>query len=148
MKNNRSKMNQKTERELYFYPPDTVGSNSDGYFHRLNSDQKEALLELQKWSRDNNVDIVSLSIHTLHPTLTLLRYLRANNFDSAKAVAHMLANIKWREQKNVKKLLDMSPEDILGCPMKLVTEGIYICIFMYIYIYICVCLYIYTYIYI
>jgi hypothetical protein len=115
-------MNQETERELYFYPPNTVGSNSDGYFHRLDNDQKEALSSLQTWSVDNNVDIISLSVHTLHPTLTLLRYLRANNFVCDKAIAHILTNIKWREKMNVKELVKMSPEDILGCPMTLVTE--------------------------
>lgn len=116
------RMNVESERELYFYPPNTSGSDTDGYFHRLDHYQKEALVELQKWAGDNDVDIVSLSIHTLHPTLTLLRYLRANGFDSDKAMAHILSNIKWRDKMNVKKLVKMSPEEILGCPMQLVTE--------------------------
>jgi hypothetical protein len=30
-----------TEEELYFYPPNTAGSNCSGYFHRLENEQKE-----------------------------------------------------------------------------------------------------------
>lgn len=93
------------EHELYFYPPNTVGSNSEGYFHRLNDEQNEALLTLQRWRVEKNIDMSSVSRHTLHPTLTLLRYLRANSFDPELAITHMTTNIAWRIENKVDDLV-------------------------------------------
>lgn len=96
------------EQELYFYPPNTAGSNNEGYFHRLNSDQKESLRSVQRWVEDKKIDMMLLSRHTLHPTLTMLRYLRANAFDSELAIAHMATNIAWRAEMNVDELVSCS----------------------------------------
>ena len=97
-----------TEEELFFYPPNTAGSNNEGYFHRLNPEQKETLLEVQKWVREKGIDMSSLGKHTLHPTLTILRYLRANGFDADLAITHMTTNIAWRIENKVDELVRIS----------------------------------------
>jgi hypothetical protein len=106
----------------YFYPPNTPGSTLDGFYHRLNDDQKEALLSVQKWVIENDVDMALLASQTLHPTLTLLRYLRANNFDIDKAIAHMKANIAYRADMKVDELITKTPDEILGCSMEKLME--------------------------
>jgi hypothetical protein len=93
------------EANLFFYPPDTVGSNNEGYFHRLNNDQKEALSTLKKRVAEKKLDMAKLSVHILHPTLILLRYLRANGFDPDLAMTHMTANIQWRIGMKVDELV-------------------------------------------
>lgn len=93
------------EANLFFYPPDTVGSNNEGYFHRLNNDQNEALSTLKKRVAEKKLDMAKLSVHTLHPTLILLRYLRANGFDPDLAMTHMAANVEWRTGMKVDELV-------------------------------------------
>lgn len=91
--------------DLVFYPPGTAGSINEGYYHRLNEDQKEALVRTQKWVENQKIDMALLSTHTLHPTLLQLRYLRANGFDSTAAIAHMKTNIDWRIENKVDELV-------------------------------------------
>lgn len=95
------------ETDLFFYPPNTAGSNNEGYFHRLNVDQKEALLTVQRWVVDKKIDMTLLSSHTLHPTLTILRYLRANGFDPDITITHIKTNITWR--------LEMKVDELVSC---------------------------------
>ena len=93
------------EIDLVFYPPGTAGSMNEGYYHRLNEDQKEALIRTQEWVENQKLDMSLLSTHSLHPTLVKLRYLRANGFDSIAAIAHMKSNIAWRIENKVDELV-------------------------------------------
>jgi hypothetical protein len=93
------------ETELFSYPPNTAGSENEGYFRRLNADQRSALSAVQKWAAEKRTELGALSSHTLHPTLLLLRYLRANNFYPDLAITHLSANIKWRSDLNVDELV-------------------------------------------
>ena len=108
--------------ELYFYPANSPYNDIDGYYRRLNNEQQEALVEVQKWVIDKDIDMATLCKHTLHPTLTLLRYLRANGFDVEKSIEHMSANIQWRIDTKVDELTRMQPEDILGCSLPSLTQ--------------------------
>jgi hypothetical protein len=97
------------------YPEGSSYASAKGYLNNLNADQDEALSAIQIWIIDNNVEIKALSSCTLHPTLLLLRYLRANNFDVEKTIQHIISNLKWREdQKLTTDILTKRPEDILG----------------------------------
>ena len=53
--------------------------------------------------------------------LLLLRYLRANGFDTAKTIQHILKNIAWRQEMGVNEIAEQLPEDILGCKMSELT---------------------------
>lgn len=75
-------MEDETE-SIYLYPPHTPGSDLDTcihYLHKLNESSKETLKTVQRWVIDNQIDVSALNKSSLHPTLTLLRYLRANGF--------------------------------------------------------------------
>ena len=93
------------EADLYSYPPNTAGSEKEGYFRRLTADQRSALSAVQQWAAEKRAELGSLSSHTLHLTLLLLRYLRANNFDPDLAIAHLVASINWRSDMNVEELV-------------------------------------------
>ena len=105
----------------YYYPVNSPYNNSEGFFHHLTTEQADALLQVQKWVVDDDVDMANLTPHTLHPVLTLLRYLRANGFDAEKAIEHMSKNIEWRAENKVDELTTMNPEDILGCSLASLT---------------------------
>ena len=104
------------EANLFFYPPDTVGSNNEGYFHRLNKDQQDALSTLKKRVAEKKLDMAKLAVHILHPTLILLRYLRANGFDPDLAMTHMTANVEWRKGMKVDELV--STQHLIGTSSK------------------------------
>ena len=53
--------------------------------------------------------------------LVLLRYLRANGFDTSKAMQHIVKNIAWRQEMGVSEIVEQLPEDILGCKMSELT---------------------------
>ena len=93
------------QHELYLYPPNTIGSNNEGYFHRLNFDQQESLKIVERWVEEKQIDMLLLSRNALHPTLTMLRYLRANGFDPELAITHMTTNIAWRIEMKVDELV-------------------------------------------
>lgn len=101
------------ESELYCYPPNTAGSEKEGYFRRLNADQRSALSTVQKWAGERRTELGVLSSHTLHITLLLLRYLRANNFDPDLTIAHLVASVKWRSDLNVDELVRQSFQSFL-----------------------------------
>ena len=63
-----------------------------------------------------------LCLYTVDQRLTILRYLRANNFDVKKTITHIKNNIQYRKDKNVRELVNMNPEDILGFPMEKLME--------------------------
>jgi CRAL/TRIO domain len=110
------------ENDLYYYPTGTPGSEQHGFYRRLTSEQQEALKAIQKWAVGTDVNIANLGVHTLHPTLTLLRYLRANNFDIEKTTEHIARNIAWRAEHGVDELIKKRPEDILGCSLESLTQ--------------------------
>ena len=109
------------ETELYSYPPNTAGSEKEGYFRRLNADQRSALSTVQKWAA-GTTELGVLSSHTLHTTLLLLRYLRANNFDSDLAIAHLEASIKWRSDLNVDDLVRLKAFYFFPASIQLCSE--------------------------
>lgn len=104
------------------YPPESQYYGKEGYLHNLTVAQESVLCDVQKWIVDEGYELSDLAQFSLHPKLTLLRYLRANDFDFKKATEHISRNIKWREEYNVKELTQMNPEDILGCPMNSLVE--------------------------
>jgi hypothetical protein len=106
------------------YPDGSSYATSKGYLNNLNADQDEALTAIQLWVINSNVEMKALSPCTLHPTLLLLRYLRANNFSIEKTTAHITANLKWREEQGISTdILKQRPEIILGVQtMKEVTS--------------------------
>jgi hypothetical protein len=70
-------------KNVYSYPPNTPGSNAETfvhYFHNLNESATETLEVVQRWVIDNQIEVSALNRNSLHPSLTLLRYLRANGF--------------------------------------------------------------------
>lgn len=101
----------------YPYPENTPGSSSEaqGYYHNLKADCIELLGIIQRWVIDNGVDMGKLAQYSLHPTLTLLRYLRANKFDTEKTIAHINRNMAWRNEMNVPEIITKTPEQLLGC---------------------------------
>ena len=102
----------------FTYPPGTPGSdvsNKQGFYHRLSPEQQGTLQFVERYMSDNRIDIVSLALYSLSPKLTLLRYLRANNFNFEKTIDHIHRNIKWRKDININKLIGLQPEEILEC---------------------------------
>jgi hypothetical protein len=112
-----------TEPVVYPYPDNTPGkyNATGGFYHFLTDHQKSALQVCQSWAETHDTDLHLLNAFAIHPALTLLRYLRANNFDANKAMAHMQRNVTWREEQRVSELVDLTPDEILGCPMSDVT---------------------------
>jgi len=107
----------------YGYPAGTPGAEKDGYYHRLTESQELALLTVQRWVVDNQLDMSLLSKHALHPSLTLLRYLRANNFDTEKTIDHLKKSIKWRKSIGVDDIISQDPESVLGFPVSELMES-------------------------
>ena len=89
--------------------------------HSLSPPQKAALDNLYVMMASKDMDVASLGKYSLHPSLTLLRYLRANNFDVNKAITHITSNIAWRSDQQVDSLMAEDPDKILGCPIGDVT---------------------------
>ena len=112
-----------TTAQSFVYPEGTAGyqPTKGKYFHSLSPDQEAALTTLTSWVTEKDIDVLALGRYTLHPSLTLLRYLRANDFDCDKAISHMTSNMAWRVEKGVDGLMAQDPESILGCPMRDVT---------------------------
>lgn len=109
---------------LYQYPADTPGGSptGDGFFHKLSEKQTETLMKLQRHVIDQSIDMSLLARYSLHPSLTLLRYLRANQFDLEKTISHISANVAFRKKHNIDEVLVTDPEDILGCKMSKIQE--------------------------
>lgn len=105
----------------YGYPKGTLGAVKDGYFHRLTESQSIAFLAVQQWAIDNSIDLSILSKYALHPALTLLRYLRANQFDVGKTIDHLKRNCNWRKKFRVDEIFSDEPDSALGCPLSKLT---------------------------
>lgn len=107
----------------YPYPPNTPGSSgSDGmYFHSLSEEYTAISNELMRRATDEGIDLLSLNSFSLHPALTVLRYLRANDFVIVKAIEHMKRNILWRTENQIADLLMKNPEEILNCELRELT---------------------------
>ena len=108
--------------ELYPYPKGNSNYDGKGYYHHLNNEQSAALTYLQRYAIDNRIDMSLLSSYALHPSLILLRYLRANNFDVDKSITIIQNNIEWRIKMNVPKILQLNPDQILGCSLNKLTQ--------------------------
>jgi hypothetical protein len=106
------------------YPANTPGDESKkgNYYHKLSGANQSALEAVQRWVSENNFDVVALNPYALDPRLTLLRYLRANNFDVNKATKHMTDNLAWRSHHKVGEILHRRPEELLGFPLEDLTK--------------------------
>lgn len=106
--------------EIPPYPENSPGhENVQGtYWPNLNEKNKAAFDIVQTWAKENNIDLPGLAPYAVDQRLTILRYLRANNFDTKKAMEHMSKNIEWRNEMDVKEIVKCRPEEILGCEMK------------------------------
>jgi hypothetical protein len=100
------------------YAPDSPYAQASGFLNSLSHEQQEALEELQRFIINNSLNMSDIAYNFLHPSLVLLRYLRANQFDCARAQDHILRNIEWRREMTVSELCAMTPDAILGCEMK------------------------------
>lgn len=100
-------------------PQDLAG---DGYYHKLTEKQQTTLSTLQTWAIDNDIDVPLLAKHALHPTLTMLRYLRANKFDVDATMRHIQENLKWRRAMQANDVVVCpDPQLLLGCPVNKLT---------------------------
>jgi hypothetical protein len=99
----------------YQYPPNSPGllSKNGDYYNNLSPDLEAKLNEILKCVGDDQIN--ALNTHSLNPSLTVLRYLRANDLDSEKAIDHMNRNILWRKQFKIEELKLITPESILQC---------------------------------
>ena len=106
------------------YPPSTPGAENKAgtFWPNLSSQTAVALSEVEKWFYENNLQIADLALEFVDPKLILLRYLRANNLDVKKTIAHIEKNIQWRKEMNVLEIMKMTPEQILGCDMPALTK--------------------------
>ena len=102
----------------FSYPAGTPGFDGPGFYFTLSSSQRSLLRELRSWLREEVIAPEVLNAHALHPDLTLLRYLRANKFDFEKTCQHISRNALWREESAVNGLLELDPEQVLGCTME------------------------------
>ena len=101
------------------YPAGSAGATKGGYWQRLDEEQESALVAVQRWAVDNGIS--RMSRYVLHPSLTFLRYLRANSFDVEKTTQHLKRNSKWRQTMCVDKLAAGNPELALGCSLSQLT---------------------------
>jgi hypothetical protein len=103
------------------YPEGTPGAdfknNGGRYIHNLSEPNRAILEELKQWVVAEKIDIKDLSLDILHESLILLRYLRANNFNSKKTKKQIVTNIEWRRSQNIPELMKQDPEEILGCKL-------------------------------
>jgi hypothetical protein len=104
------------------YAVDSPYYDREGYLGCLTEVQAVALETLQNWVIDERVDLSDLALNSLHPRLTLLRYLRANKFCVEKAIEKIESNLKWRSEMKVKELINLRPDEILGCEMSDLVE--------------------------
>ena len=115
----------------YLYPvntpgaatPDGVLGKSDGrYAHSLSENNAAILNEVIDRAKNDGIDIFSLNSYSLHPSLTILRYLRANDFDLTKTIDHMKRNVSWRNENQIPSLHGKYPEEILNCQLRDLTS--------------------------
>jgi hypothetical protein len=101
---------------IFPYPEGTpYRENKAGtYWPALNPNAQKAFDYIQEWLQKNNIDLKELSLFDVDQRLTVLRYLRANKFDTKKTCAHVEKNIQWRKTMKVTELITMRPEAILG----------------------------------
>lgn len=121
----------------YRYHPtiQDIVSKSGTYWHSLSKENNDKLQTLEEWmmASSDGVDrkdgdgedqsrTSALYAHCLHPKLVLLRYLRANHFDINKTKEHITSSLEWRKRMKVAEILQLPPEQILGCTMEAVTQ--------------------------
>ena len=90
----------------YPYPENTPGSDSktnEKYWNNLSEQNESKLHIIQDWLL-NDIDKKDhdlLVLHSLHPPLVYLRYLRANQFDINKTKTQITNSIEWRKKMNI-----------------------------------------------
>jgi hypothetical protein len=107
--------------EGYCYPPSTAGADDKlgWFYHSLSLENNQVLATLAAWVKERNFDTTLLSKFELDPKLTLLRFLRANNFNLDATKAHILKVITWRvEEVKIHDIMLSVPDDILGCDIR------------------------------
>jgi hypothetical protein len=110
---------------VYPYHRDLVlphDTKRGGYAHNLTSIQQQTLMSLREWVRDEKIDVSVLNKFAVDPSLTLLRYLRACQFDLGRTTSKIQTNLAWRRNNNVNDISSLNPETILGVPMFEVTR--------------------------
>lgn len=65
----------------------------------LTFDQHEALQSLRHWAIENGVELRILSKYYTHPTMQLLAFLRANDYEIVPTISHILECIQVRKSK-------------------------------------------------
>jgi hypothetical protein len=103
------------------YAPDSPYHGSSGFLNCLSEEQAAALQGLQTHMISHSLNPADLAYNSLHPSLVLLRHLRANGFDVAKAAEAVERSIEWRAATDVRRLCGQQPQHILGCEMKAFT---------------------------
>ena len=108
------------QRLEMYYAEGTIGSHSTNgwYYHRLNPETETALAVIKSWMQLVEIDIFSLVTYTLHVDLTLLRYLRGNNFNIEKTKEHILKNIQWRKDINIHEIIAKPPSENLQTTLR------------------------------
>jgi hypothetical protein len=112
-----------TRRVAYPYPDSTPGSvdTTGRYWLKLSEDSQTALTAVQRWIDSDRINLQALGTNDLHSSLLLIRYLRANNFNAKKTIAHIQKNIEWRKTMDIAAIVKQRPEDILGCSLEELT---------------------------
>jgi hypothetical protein len=103
-----------SESREFTYHPDSPYYGKPGYWGGLTDKEKDVLKSLHDKLKDRTFELEDLCLSALNWDLILLRYLRANKFDVDKAYAHILKNVEWRKDNNIKELVSMDPDEILG----------------------------------
>lgn len=106
----------------FSYPEKTLGSGDNRFLHHLSPENEHLLETLRNWFISESLNILDLGKFGLHPDLTLLRYLRANNMNLEKSKAHLLRNIQWRKDMSVDDINANHPNDNLGEGLHLLTQ--------------------------
>jgi hypothetical protein len=104
------------------YDPSSPYAKSAGYLNSLTSQQKLAFEELQHQIISRSINLNDVAFNFLHPSLVLLRYLRANNFDVLRAIQHIDDSISWRKSFGIDRLCETPPEEVLGTDIRLLVN--------------------------
>lgn len=101
------------------YPDGTpyLENKNGTYWPNLSEASQKALDFVAQYVVEHGISMSELNSNAVDDRLTMLRYLRANNFDTKKTVAHMIKNVEWRRNMKVQHLVTQRPEEILGFNM-------------------------------
>lgn len=103
-----------SETQEFTYHPDSPYYGKPGYYGGLTVREKEILRSLRDKLENRDFELEDLCLSALNWDLVLLRYLRANKFNADTAHKHILRNVQWRKDNDIKQLVSMDPDEILG----------------------------------